>query len=427
METETIKNDILEIKKLIDQEKYADALLLCNKYPNNIKTINLKISIYVAQKKLEQALRLCNKFENEYTIQIRKASILLKMNEYDELQNFCSKYKENKILNLYKAKALINLGKYEEAIKACNEVPNNANVQERKVIALEKLGRIKEAMEICNSEQFKSDERFIKKYEELSKKYQIGNRHSQGCEILTRIYDNTITKELIEQSELNKYMKTIFLIAYYEKYNKKAGIQFVKEQKKSTTDGYLLKILNKLYDRLISKKTLFDISLYSTLTCCEIDFSKVTSQKETKEEKNTIETMPIEKGDNMEIQIPLKKQKKESKIISVQGKKVDHRASTTSKTKIINVPQKQEEQNETNILIKDVFDKELLEIGKYIYVQMNSRRQKDAVKAWDRLESLSYEPITNKKAVEKIIHLIYVHASYTDSMELNEKKYAKYL
>ena len=129
----------------------------------------------------------------------------------------------------------------------------------------------------------------------------------------------------------------------------------------------------------------------------------------------------------MEIQVPLKKQKKESKIISVQGKKVDHRAPTTSKTKIINVPQKQEEQNETNILIKDVFDKELLEIGKYIYVQMNSRRQKDAVKAWDRLESLSYEPITNKKAVEKIIHLIYVHASYTDSMELNEKKYAKYL
>ena len=129
----------------------------------------------------------------------------------------------------------------------------------------------------------------------------------------------------------------------------------------------------------------------------------------------------------MEIRSSLKKQKKESKIISVQGKKVDYRTPTTSKKTNTNVSQKNEKKEETSILIKDVFDKELLEIGKYIYAQMNSKRQKDAIKAWDKLENLSYEPITNKKAVEKIVHLIHVHASYTDSMELNEKKYAKYL
>lgn len=426
MRTEVIKRDITEIRNFIDQARYDDAILLCNKYHNNIEIINLKISIYIAQRKLEEALHLCNIFENEYTIQIRKASILLKMNEYDKLLNFCNKYKENKILNLYKAKALINLEKYEEAIKVCNKVPNNANVQEQKVIALEKLGRIKEAIEICNSEQFKTDERFIKKAKELNKKYQIENQHSQGCEILTSIYYGDITKELIEKSEFNEYIKTIFLIAYYEKYNKKAGIQFVKEQKKATTDVYLLKILNKLYDRLISKKILFDINLYSELTGCEINFNRKIFQEEQQEE-NKLETKPIEKSDNMEIRSSLKKQKKESKIISVQGKKVDYRTPTTSKKTNTNVSQKNEKKEETSILIKDVFDKELLEIGKYIYAQMNSKRQKDAIKAWDKLENLSYEPITNKKAVEKIVHLIHVHASYTDSMELNEKKYAKYL
>ena len=426
MRTEVIKRDITEIRNFIDQARYDDAILLCNKYHNNIEIINLKISIYIAQRKLEEALHLCNIFENEYTIQIRKASILLKMNEYDKLLNFCNKYKENKILNLYKAKALINLEKYEEAIKVCNKVPNNANVQEQKVIALEKLGRIKEAIEICNSEQFKTDERFIKKAKELNKKYQIENQHSQGCEILTSIYYGDITKELIEKSEFNEYIKTIFLIAYYEKYNKKAGIQFVKEQKKATTDVYLLKILNKLYDRLISKKILFDINLYSELTGCEINFNRKIFQEEQQEE-NKLETKLIEKSDNMEIRSSLKKQKKESKIISVQGKKVDYRTPTTSKKTNTNVSQKNEKKEETSILIKDVFDKELLEIGKYIYAQMNSKRQKDAIKAWDKLENLSYEPITNKKAVEKIVHLIHVHASYTDSMELNEKKYAKYL
>lgn len=426
MQMETMKRDILEIKSLIEQKKYYDALLLCDKYSSHIEVVNLKISIYIAQEELKKALNLCNHFEREYTIQIRKASILLKMKNYDALLSFCDKYAENNILNLYKSKALVYLGQFEEAINACNKLPNNSNAQYQKVLALEKLGKIDEAMEICNCDQFKLDERFIKKVKIINKNYQIGNQHLQGCEILTRIYNNDITKELIEQCGFNKYMKTIFLIAYYEKYNKKAGIQFIKEQKKSTTDKYLLKVLNKLYDRLISKKTLFDINLYSRLTNCEINFNEVTSKKEIEQEKSIVESNLVKKCDNMKIQTSLKSEKKESKIISVQGKKIDRRTSTTNNQIISNVQQKPAK-NKTAILIKDIFEPELVEIGKYIYVQMNSRRQKDAVKAWDRLENLSYQPITNKEAVEKMIHLIHVHASYTDSMELNEKKYTKYL
>lgn len=80
------------------------------------------------------------------------------------------------------------------------------------------------------------------------------------------------------------------------------------------------------------------------------------------------------------------------------------------------------------ILIKDVFADELFEIGKYIYIKMgNPNTKKDAIKAWDKLEDLSYQPITNKKALLKIIKLIKIHSQYSDSIIYSEKKYSKYL
>lgn len=83
--------------------------------------------------------------------------------------------------------------------------------------------------------------------------------------------------------------------------------------------------------------------------------------------------------------------------------------------------------NKKEILIKDVFKEEIYQICLYIYCEMNSRRQKDAVKAWDRFEDLCYQPITNKEAVKKVIHLIEIHSKSTGTIKYDEKKYSKYL
>jgi len=58
-------------------------------------------------------------------------------------------------------------------------------------------------------------------------------------------------------------------------------------------------------------------------------------------------------------------------------------------------------------LIKDVFSQEVLEIGKYLYVEMNNfERQRDAIKAWDNFESLINKPSDNIEAMERMIRIL---------------------
>lgn len=112
--------------------------------------------------------------------------------------------------------------------------------------------------------------------------------------------------------------------------------------------------------------------------------------------------------------------KKNKKILFTQENKA--KVQNNQSNKIIS------DGTQKDILIKDVFKQELFEIGKYIYCQMgNQERKKSAIKAWDKLEDLSYCPMSNKEAVKKMIHLIQVHSAYSNSVTLDEKKYVKYL
>ena len=178
---------------------------------------------------------------------------------------------------------------------------------------------------------------------------------------------------------------------------------------------------NKLFNKLSNKKNkLFDVSTYCDLLKCNINSNEC---------KNISKKDNIENGGKvMEKTIEIKKEKnlvKENKIISVQGKKVNTKGNTKEniQNNIANTSK-----SVKTILIKDVFNDELTEIGKYIYAQMsNEKRRKDAIKAWDNLEDLSYKKITNKEAVQKMVHLIKIHSSYCNDITLNEKKYTKYL
>ena len=69
------------------------------------------------------------------------------------------------------------------------------------------------------------------------------------------------------------------------------------------------------------------------------------------------------------------------------------------------------------------------ELGQYIYVLMQEvDTKKNAIKAWDNLENIIYKPVTDKKALEKIINiLIKISNSNPEIVSVDNKKLMKLL
>lgn len=81
------------------------------------------------------------------------------------------------------------------------------------------------------------------------------------------------------------------------------------------------------------------------------------------------------------------------------------------------------------VLIKDVLGNEINKLAMHIYILMQSSdNKKDAIRAWDNLENISYKPVTDKKALEKIINiLIKVSNSNPEIVMADNKKLMKLL
>ena len=84
---------------------------------------------------------------------------------------------------------------------------------------------------------------------------------------------------------------------------------------------------------------------------------------------------------------------------------------------------------ESNLLIKDLFKEQVLEISKYLYVKMQGvKTQAKAIEVWDRFEVLINKPVTDKEALKRMIELLKrIEKSDEIEINLNEKKYAKYI
>ena len=86
------------------------------------------------------------------------------------------------------------------------------------------------------------------------------------------------------------------------------------------------------------------------------------------------------------------------------------------------------ENNIKGPLIKDVFNKELSEVCKYLYVRMqgyNTRAK--AIVAWDNLEILMYSSIYDKERLVKVIKILEtISDNNLLDFKVDKKKLAKY-
>lgn len=334
---------------------------------------------------------------------------------------------------------LVKLNRFDEALKICEEHLNNEQMQSQRVTILIKLGRLKEALKICeehltyepiqsqkqkilNELYGKDNEKNVLDYIDLTSVFK--NDNDLKSSILTKIYLDCITEEEIINSKLDEYDKMVLLIAYYERKNKKKGIHFMKELKKNNLNKEINQY-NNLLQRLITKKdAIFDTAFYIDILQCTINYDiiKTFEQKNETEEKQEEKEEIKEKKQEENIK-KKSKQSEQKKYIILSGNTVNNRNAIKEYN---STKEKNFKENKNTLLIKDIFYNEIIEIGKQLYLKLNNYEiRKDAIRAWDILENISYSPVSDKKSLEKMITII--NKLYPENRKSNEKKYIKYL
>ena len=231
--------------------------------------------------------------------------------------------------------------------------------------------------------------------------------------LLTKIAYGNISLDEITNADIDEFNKVILTVAYYEKNNKKNGIAYIKNLKKTEEDPKRIKVLNKLLERLvITRPMIFDTTAYSTFTGKDINLNlkqKLTKEQEEPRKVITKKVVPL--------QVKRESNKNLDKILDNIEKSIRNNVSKPIKVEqrkenkpIVVVPVKKEVKPEVinyNILIKDLFSREVTEISKSIYVQMiKPSRYKDAAKAWDNFEVLVEKPIGDKEALRRFVSII---------------------
>ena len=445
------------IRILIEHGKYEYALEICNKYPACEIIQSQKITILINQKEFVEALKTCDKFPNYEPIQSQKVKILIDGGKFGQALIICNKFPNSEILQSQKVIILIRKGKLTEALKICDKHLDNKYFEGQKVAIYIYMNRYEEALAICEHPTNINNPHFIKKAEKIRKKLGLNTEKTienndikntyldTNTILLTRVYCGDISIDELEKQNIDEWSKIVLLAAYYEKNNKKMGIKKLKGYKQNL-ESYYVKQINLILERLISNKiTVFDITFYGRFIKCHIDedlvqeiFSKQEEQrkKELEEQQKNVSNVvkPINKPVKKVNQLPTVRTVQQSKNSSqvsktkpvVETKKED---VIKKEKKVILQKSKETYKNVPQLLIKDLFKEEVLEVQLYLYVQMNrSKRQMDAVKAWDNFEEMIIKPVSDKEALNKMVNFLKRIEPSTDvSITVDEKKYTKYL
>ena len=204
--------------------------------------------------------------------------------------------------------------KIDEALEICDKFQKNEVIQSQKITILQKQNKIDESLEICH--RFSEDKYRKKKKVIINSENCINNvfitkkNEPLVSTLLTNIYINNISEEEIQNSDLSDYEKTILLIAYYEKINKKKGINIIKLKKKNTKNIIEVKNYNMLLEKLSRKKnSIFDIMIYKDILKCSINFEKISN--------SFIEETKIKEIKTSEPKVEVSKNKTDKKSVKI--------------------------------------------------------------------------------------------------------------
>lgn len=366
----------------------------------NFPQISKNINMLTKENKIEEAIELCRKYEDNPNIQSQYIKILVKQKDYIEALKICNlpQFENIQLIQLEKAKILLELRKYDDAL----EVVNNSIFENN-----EKVEELKEEIEK------KSNRKYI-------------------SELYTKIYLDIARLDEINNSDIDEFKKLILKILYYEKHKLPFNLNEIKKAKQLYGDNKeRLNALNEFYSKFQNRKFLYiNYSLYSSLL--RVDLNKEMIEKYNNEKKYEL------KKTNKVVLEPVKLKKvKQSNIkyvtpIVQNDESIKYRKKKKNKVKpqkVIETKVKQEKKSIDldKIKIKDVFSQEVIEVQKYLYVQMNLIKNKQTIDIWDRFSVLIEKSVSDYKALNRFIDIATIvnnNCSYinVDVETLNNKK-----
>lgn len=364
-------------------------------------------------------------------------SELAKQKKYGEALEICmkSEYEEDAKVQAKRIAILANMNRYKEALEICDKESflDNEFVQFQKVLTLSKMSRYDEALEICNranyrqNKYFKSQKNVIKSLKNSALElntYEL----TEKAKILTKIYANVEKLFEINNSNIEYFDKQILLIAFYEKHNRFAGVKLIKELKNKVVELDKIRILNNLLARLNAKKKKFDIGVYEEILKTKVSFTyleELTENKKNEEMKEYVieerKTVPLKNIINtFNTQLTkkdkkIKETKEEKNFVGQNGQFTNNRYNTVktkneSKKEIIKEKEEKQTVKKTDkIILKEVFEPQIEEVQKYLYIKMQStdlKTTRNAIKAWDIFDNMINKSINDRENLERFLHLL---------------------
>ena len=299
------------------------------------KKVSVEIGELILENKLEEAKERCKEFPKYEPIQSQYITILMKegtKESLEEAKEKCKEFSKYEPIQLQYIKILINEGTRESLTKA-QKICNNPYFRNNKHIA-NKLQQINMALVFAPKQESRVSSEITND--------PTAPANSFLNEIRTRLYDDDITPQFIEQikkneSGLDEWSKTIALVAIYDKQkNVKASSQALKAAKKFfESDADKVKELNKLQDVVLSKKArIFDLNRFDQLLKWTMDeeihnqiLKRRTEATAVEQENIGVTAKPVE-----EKTLP-KKPKESPKIITSKAVSVENEVSGKAKNK----------------------------------------------------------------------------------------------
>lgn len=372
----------------------------------NFPQISKNINMLTKENKIEEAIELCKKYEENPNIQSQYIKILVKQKDYKEALRICDlpQFEDLQLIQLEKAKILLELKRYNDALR------------------------------VINNPIFENSERA----EELRNEIKNNQDRKYLSELYTRVYLDIISLDEINNSNIDNFKKLVLKMLYYEKHKLPFNLAEIKNAKRLYGDDKeILNALNEFYSKFQNKKFLYiNYSLYSSLLNVGLNdelIEKHNNEKTyefKKPKKVVIES--VKKVEHKEIiyKIPKKivtEQKVESDQYVIPKNKKNKNSIKQNNVKTGKVKKENKPIDLEKIKIKDVFQPEIIEIQKYLYVQMNLIKNKKTIDIWDKFSVLIEKSLSDYNALSRFISIATIvnnNCSYIsiDTELLNNKK-----
>ena len=329
----------------------------------------------------------------------------MSLEQWKEALEICDipEFKHYGPIQSQKVTILISLGKLTEALEICNspEFKKDAPIQSQKVTILMSLEQWKEALEICNSKEFQTNLVFQAQKALVLEAIQTNESKDQSIyNILSKIYSHNISlQDIADASLVPSWDKILLTCAYYNLFNRKAGMTYIKTQLTSPDlTSSQQKTLKACFEQIANKKKIFDITYYNKLLLGKnfifypLDPSKKSAINEVKSAKE-----PVKKESKPAISV---------RQIPKESKQCPNVSNPTRPKSLKNI--KNQKKVTTIYTLREYFLEDILKLEKEIYVLLQTediQLQKKAIKAWDILENISSKPITDLEAYDKLLTL----------------------